>query len=168
MKFEANNIAGAQIRQMLRAVLAMWQGTPERADAIRVDGDRRDLAYDLMCLSDLPTINVKAVRKTGSSGYTDTDSEFKVLTDDKGNVVFSWSSPMSWSSDKADPKGVILRFHTGTKLGDFILVDGEPTRNRERIEITVLDVAIDMEDSWSSSSIEGENPVPAFLKVLLG
>lgn len=85
MKFEKTHLTGNQARQMLRAVIAMWQGTSEQANAIRFDGDPKDLAYDLMGLKSLPGIKLGPPDRRRDSGKG-TPSELTIGVDDSNNV----------------------------------------------------------------------------------
>lgn len=148
MKFEKDNLTGKQARRILQAVVAMWQGTPEQADAIRFGGDSKDVVYDLMGLKSLPGIKLGPPDTRSSSRGT--PSQLAIGVDDFDNVMLTWGSPRaSYESDES--LGVIMRIH---RIG------------RDK-NTPALDVVINLNDDWKSD-VYPHDPVAAFFKVLLG
>jgi hypothetical protein len=161
MKFNHENLKGNQIRPVLRAVVAMFGGTVTQADALRMGGDIRDLAYDLISLNALPEINLGVPNpKATMAANRGTGSSYKVMVEGS-SLVFIWVSPKT-SLDETEALGVILRFHsrpTAGVRGD----DGVWVHPPEGSLDHLMDVSINLKDSW-----DGHNPVQAFLGQLLG
>ncbi len=104
MKFEKDNLQGEQARKVLRAVMALWGGTSEQANAIRFEGDPRDLLYDLSGLQSLPHIKLEPLPDRCSQ------ASCKVLME-SGATSFYWESPKA-SYDSQEQLGVLLTFYT--------------------------------------------------------